>query len=267
MFEVGRDRARSRRAGADGGGRRSGPCGGTGTGVPWAATAVLLCAGAWAAIAWAKDPPRLPPADRFRALVLEVLRSYPADGTHDYYWPKTGSWAGTTRTLTYDGQTVADGDPQGRSYCCGLTFEVFFRAWERWCTEEKRPFRIADLSAEDLLRFRGLWYGVDGDRRLIQNAVVAYRLGAPVDRLEDARPGDFVQFWRHSGSGHSVVLLDWLRDADGKLIGLRYWSSQKATRGIGEREERFGETEGVDRNQVYVARVGEDRPAPPGKGR
>lgn len=221
-------------------------------------------AGRWAALlaalfavgAAAKDPPRLPPAERFRALVLDVVKSYPTDGTHDYHWPKGSAWAGTTRTLTYEGKAVADGDPEGRCYCCGLTFEVFFRAWERWCAEEKRPFRIGELSAEDLLRFRGLWYGTDGDRRLIQNALVTYGLGTAVERLDDARPGDFVQFWRHSGSGHSVVFLAWLRDGEGKIEGLRYWSSQKATNGIGEREERLSEKEGINAKEVYVARVG-----------
>lgn len=218
--------------------------------------ALVLTAVVLGCTALAKDPAPLPPADDFHACVLAIVRTYPTDGTHDYYWPKGSDWAGTTRDLTYDGRKVADGDSQQRCYCCGLTFEVLFRAWERWCVDGKRPFRIGDLSADDLLRFRSLWYGNDGNRRMIPHALEEFKLGRSVERLEDAQPGDFVQLWRKSGSGHSVVFLGWKRDADGKIAGIRYWSSQKATHGIGEREEAFGGETGVDPEQVYVARVG-----------
>lgn len=216
-----------------------------------AALAALL-----AVAAPARESAPLPPADEFRAAVLAIVKTYPTDGTHAYWWPKGSSWAGTTRDLVYEGSKVADGDPQGRCYCCGLTFEVFFRAWEKWCAGKKKPFRIADLSADDLVKMRGLWYGTDGDRRLIQNAVVRYEVGTAVEKLEDARPGDFVQLWRHSGTGHSVVFLGWTRDGGGKIDGIRYWSTQKSTDGIGEREEKFGGEKGVDPAQVYPARVG-----------
>ncbi len=216
--------------------------------------AVALCA----ALAAASEKPVVPPAGEFHEALLAVIATYPTDGTHAYWWPKDSAWAGTTRDLVYQGQVVAEGDPQGRCYCCGLTFEVFFRAWEKWCTDRKRTFRIGDLTAEALLAMRGLWYGsgADGDRTLIRHALVTHRLGFAVDSLADARPGDFVQFWRKSGSGHSVVFQAWVRGADGGIRGIRYWSCQKATQGIGVREEEFGGEQGVDPAQVYVARVG-----------
>ncbi|RMG08761.1 MAG: hypothetical protein D6731_21135, partial [Planctomycetota bacterium] len=31
--------------------------------------------------------------------VLEVLRSYPTDGSYGYYWPKEGGWEGTTQDV------------------------------------------------------------------------------------------------------------------------------------------------------------------------
>lgn len=203
----------------------------------------------------------LPAAEDLRRCILEVVRSYPTDGTHGYYWPKDSAWAGTTRDLVYDGTKVADGDPQGRCYCCGLTFEVLVRAWERLCLERREPFRIHDLSAEDLLRFRGLWYGTDGTRSMIPHALETLGIGTTVQRWEDARAGDFVQLWRHSGSGHSVVFLAWVKDAEGRRTGIRYWSSQKATRGIGEREESIG-ADGVDAEQIFIGRAGAAAPAP-----
>src|SRR5438874_2444313 len=81
----------------------------------------------------AKEPAAeapLPLATDFAKRVLELAKSYPADGTHRYHWPKGSSWEGTTRDLVYLGQKVATGDPEKRCYCCGLTFEVFFRAYE-----------------------------------------------------------------------------------------------------------------------------------------
>src|SRR5690242_8698586 len=82
----------------------------------------------------------LPRASEFAKLVLEVAKTYPTDGTHKYYWPKTGTWPGTTRDLFYLGKKVCDGDPEKRCFCCGLTFEVFFRAYEKYCENAKKPF-------------------------------------------------------------------------------------------------------------------------------
>lgn len=195
----------------------------------------------------------------FREALLAVLEDYPTDGTHDYHWPKSGGWAGVTRDLDYRGARVADGDPAGRCYCCGLTFELFFRAYESCCAAADQPFEIpgiADVKAVKALR--KAWFGADGNRRTMQNAIGAAGLGRPIEDFESVRRGDFVQLWRSSGSGHSVVFLDWLRE-EGAIVGLRYWSTQKSTQGIGTRTERFARdgNKGVDPAQLYVARVGQ----------
>lgn len=204
--------------------------------------------------------PTVPPLGALNRHVLAVVRTYPRDGTHAYHWPREGAWLGFTRTLTYDGEVLGEGDAKGRCYCCGLTFEVFFRAWERWCREAERPFRIGSLDAAGLRRFVGEWFGSDGNRETLHAALTRHDLGVRIEALEDARAGDFVQLWRHSGSGHSVVFLDWVRNETGRIEGLRYWSTQSKTRGIGEREERFGEDgASVKRDELYVVRVG--RPA------
>jgi hypothetical protein len=39
------------------------------------------------------------------------------------------------------------------------------------------------------------------------------------------KPGDFVQLWRRSGSGHSFVFEGYLRDVKGNSIGLCYWTA------------------------------------------
>ena len=74
---------------------------------------------------------------------------------------------------------------------------------------------------------------------------------------DEAEAGDFVQLWRHSGSGHSCIFRAWVRDDDDEIVGLRYWSTQSSTDGIGERVERFGTAgSAVKRDELYIVRVG-----------
>jgi len=208
----------------------------------------------------ATESPPAPPVPKLGAFngdVVAVAQTYPTDGTHRYHWPRSGSWLGNARDLRYGGVLFARGDPRGRCHCSGLTFEVFLQAWERWCTAEERPYRILDWDLEDLRRFRRAWFGTTGDRATIHTALTESGLGVRITDLEKAEPGDFVQLWRHSGSGHSCIFVAWVRDPAGAIVGLRYFSTQSSTNGIGEREERFGESgSGVKRDELYVVRVG-----------
>lgn len=222
----------------------------------------------------------LPDAAAFHEQVLAVIASYPTDGSHRYLWPRPGQpepkdgeepappagWIGNTRDLRYAGERLAPGDPLGRCYCSGLTFEVFVRAWQAWCAASEREFAIPGLAGvRELRRLQRQWFGDAEHVRCSDEALVANGLGYTVDHA-DARPGDFVQLWRHSGSGHSAVFLGWVRDEHGDVVGLRYWSTQKATDGIGEREERFGTDRGVDRTRTWITRVGAAPPNAKAKG-
>lgn len=209
-------------------------------------------------------PPRLPPLGTFNAHVLALMDEYPTNGTHRYYWPRAGSWLGNTRTLEYAGEVLAEGDPEGRCHCCGLTFEVFLRAWERWCGACDRPYRILDYDLGDVKRLQREWFGTSGDRATLHTAITKNGLGVRITDWEKARPGDFIQLWRHSGSGHSCIFRAWVRKK-GDIAGLRYWSTQKSTNGIGERTEYFGD-EGslVKRDEFYLVRVGDPKGRKPG---
>ena len=200
-------------------------------------------------------PRELPRARDYAKALRKVMASYPADGTHRYYWPRKGGWKGTTQDLVYQGSTVAKGDPEGRCFCCGLTFEVFFLAWQQWAETKRKPFQIGDLDAKGVKKLISEWFGSNGDRRCLQSAVKAHRLGRVIDQPKGARPGDFVQFWRHSGSGHSVVFLGWEKDKRGRITALRYWSTQGSTKGIGINTERVG-PKGIKLEEVYIARIG-----------
>ncbi len=189
--------------------------------------------------------------------VLKMMKGYPTDGSYQYWWPRGSKWAGTTQDLIYQGKTIAKGDSRNRSYCCGLTFEVYFKAYEEACRKTGKPFRIGRLSPSDVTELRLRWYGAsrNGDKKkLILEALTSMGLGQKVVRPEDARPGDFVQLWRKNGSGHSVIFLKWERSGR-KITGITYWSSQPGTNGIGERTERFSGSRGVDPDQIFIARA------------
>jgi hypothetical protein len=201
----------------------------------------------------------VPALGELNPLVLEVLGRYPTDGTHPYWWPRgeeAKGWKGCTRDLEYRGEVFASGDPEGRAYCCGLTFEVFLEAWRLWCHRNGRPWRIGDLDVDGVRRLQREWFGSASDKTCLRTALVDNELGVRIEKFADARPGDFVQLWRKNGSGHSVVFLDWVREDD-EIVGLRYWSTQPSTRGIGERVEYFDRGEkGLLRDEFYLCRVG-----------
>lgn len=195
---------------------------------------------------------RLPPGEQLNPYVLDVVHSYPLDGSHGFHWPKSGSWEGTTRDVVYAGRKLTQGDPERRSYCCGLTFEVYVRAL---LAAGKGPTSAVDGDTlhELRLRFFGDSKIVRERRKLAQWGLESLGLGHAIVDLEDARAGDFVQFWRHGGSGHSAVFVNWVR-RQGEIAGLTYWSTQSTTQGIGYHTEWIG-PKAVKRDEIYVGRA------------
>jgi hypothetical protein len=179
---------------------------------------------------------------------VDVARSFPDGG--GYKW-EGGS--GAPCAIEFDGATILAAQNEG-TYCSGFTFAVVMRtAMERGL--------LAGKTADQVRRFQKQWYGSTKEAAEKQCALAVEELGVgrEVKRIEDAEPGDFVQLWRTTKSGHSVVLLELVRDDAGRAIGLRYRSSQTSTDGIGDRTEYFAgvpERNGkVDRGRVYVARL------------
>lgn len=181
--------------------------------------------------------------------VLEVARSFEDGG--GYVW-EGGS--GCPHAIDFDGQSVVKAQDKG-TYCSGFTFSVAMEA-----ADERGLLR--GKSIDEVRRFQKEWYGVPKDAAERQCALAVERLGIgrEIKRLADGKPGDFVQIWRTNKSGHSVVLVEWVRER-GKIVGLKYRSSQKSTDGIGERIEYFSDAAGkrgqVDRERTYLARLNE----------
>lgn len=213
-------------------------------------------------VADAEDaPPELPKLGDLNQHILDVLATYPTDGTHDYFWPQSGSWAGNARAIRYEGKVLFKGDPKGRCFCCGLTFEVFMQAFEAWCKQVKRPYKLKTYDSAEVKKLKYEWFGSNGDRSTINGAVTKRGLGVRITDWKQAKAGDFIQLWRHSGSGHSVVFLEWKKKGK-QIVGLTYWSTQRSTKGIGKRTELFGDKgSAVKRDELYIVRIGDPKPA------
>lgn len=199
-------------------------------------------------------PEENPAESNFNDIVWNYLESYPTDGTHGFYWPTDTDWNGTTRDIWYLDTLVAEGDEQGRCFCVGLTWEVYMRAWEEVDRTTGGDGTINGMSVSDLYTFRVDWFvrEVDGPGPSI--AMENYGVGEEITDFSKLQPGDFVQFWRHSGSGHNVIFVDWLIEGD-EIVGLEYWSTQSTTDGIGYNSERFGSSGSyIDPNLLFAAR-------------
>ena len=183
------------------------------------------------------------------AVVGKVVEQMPRGG--GYVWKSTG----VPHTIRHDGQVILEKTSADGTYCSGVTFTVVMET-------ARRLDLLRDVPADRVKQFQRHWYGTDADSAETQCVYALQQLGIgePVSP-DHAQPGDFVQFWRGK-SGHSVIFLDWVRDEQGQRRGIRYWSSQKATDGMGIHEEAFrgtrdadGKDGQVDPDRLYIGRL------------
>ncbi len=183
-------------------------------------------------------------------------KSYPYLLNTDY-----ANYNGVTADIHYQDKLLLRAHQSGNraSHCVGITFEVFFRAMQARNAEvglSQDGFNRMTFSK--LQDFMLLWYAAQGPKETSNPAyaIVKYGLGRQIDDWEAAKAGDFIDFSRTNGTGHSVVFINWLR-RDGDIVGLRYWSSQASTGGIAYKEEYFSNhTGGILADGFYIGRVG-----------
>ena len=186
--------------------------------------------------------------------VLAAIQEYPTDGSYSYWWPENdGRWWGTPEDLYYLDTLLSPGDPEHRSYCVGLTWQVMMGVVAEELGGTDQPINGMDLAVMET--FREEWFVRFVYGRGSSDAMQLAGIGGPVPRGE-VRPGDFVQFWRNNGSGHHVVFEAWIYAEDGAIRGFRYRSTQSPTDGIGVNEELFGHYESdVDETFFFPARL------------
>jgi hypothetical protein len=191
--------------------------------------------------------------------VLAIAGCYPTDGSYPYRCKplEYDLYNGVTQDIWYRGRVVAKAHPNWTrcSYCCGLTFEIFCRAMQyRNIQKGLDPDDFNGMSFTDLFNLLQLWY-IEGPGDSPQFGIVSYGLGKKIDNLEEARPGDFLDFSRNNKTGHSVIFIEWKRDDAGKITGFKYFSSNSP--GVGYGTEYFAEAGGkVLHDYFRLARVG-----------
>jgi len=145
------------------------------------------------------------------------------------------------------GLVIFSKTPDGSTFCTGFSFAVFMIAlWNRGKKFDKATIQ----------KLQKQWNQGDASKKpkLCVDAVVSNNLGEEIT-LEQAEPGDFVQFWRKKGSGHSAILLEKVKQGD-KIVGLKYYTSNSSTQGPGEGKEKFVDAGGgVIRENTYFARI------------
>ena len=195
------------------------------------------------------------PSD-FNTLVLRYLSEYPTDGSFAYYWPDDTDWGGNPNDIYYQGRLFSAGDPYQRSFCLGITFEVFMRSFEELDRVSGGDGSINGVPFDELYELRTDWFVRELYGAGVVDALINYGIGEEVTDFDDVRPGDMIQFWRHSGSGHNAIFIDWLVDESGEIEGFTYWSTQGSTDGIDYNEELFGSRgSSVDPNLFFAGRV------------
>ncbi len=192
----------------------------------------------------------------FNDYTVDILEQYPTDGTHPYKWVNT--YTGVTRDLYYKGQRIAQANPDGSQscYCCGLTFENFFRSIQLLFDDLDQTEDVNGMTFSDMKYFLYLWFvqSVNGDGPGI--AMETFGIGDRIENWENVKQGDYLQFWRTSGSGHSVIFIEWIDSPLGDKIGIRYWSTQGSTSGIDYNNEYFEDSGGnIDPDYVYFSRI------------
>jgi hypothetical protein len=199
--------------------------------------------------------------------VLKVISAYPLDGSYPYHCGWTPReydiYNGVTQDMWYRGMVVAKAYPDGSrcSYCCGFTFEAFIRAMKlRNIQKGLDPDDFNGMTFGDLFNLLQFWY-IEGDGDSEQRGITAYGLGRAITDLEQVRPGDFLSYSTTPPGGHAVIFIEWMRDAQNKIVGFKYFSSNlSGTRGVGYGSGRFSDSNangrGILRKSLRIARVG-----------
>ena len=199
--------------------------------------------------------------------VLKVISGYPLDGSYPYHCGWTPReydiYNGVTQDQWYKGMVVAKAYPDGSrcSYCCGFTFELFIRAMKlRNVQKGLDPDDFNGMTFTDLFNMLQLWY-IEGPGDSEQRGITSYGLGRAITDLEQVRPGDFLSYSTTPAGGHSVIFIEWNRDAQNKIIGFKYFSSNlSGSHGVGYGSGKFSDSnpsgKGILRKSLRVGRVG-----------
>lgn len=187
--------------------------------------------------------------------VIKAAESFPTNGTSNYYWPKgTYVYDGCTSDVFFMNQRVMKGEPQGRSFCCGFTLEIFYMALNNYLKDHNMK-SAGSFSPKNAKDFMSVWFVLEKNGDGPGDAMIKYGIGKRINSFDEAKRGDFVQLWRYSGSGHSVILWDVIKDNEGKIKEIKYFSTQPGTKGINFNTEPVGPPKGINLEHTHISRM------------
>lgn len=143
----------------------------------------------------------------------------------------SGDGIGIPVDIVHAGQVVRAKEGYGTN-SLGYTFAVM------WEVAKKRGL-LNELYLEDFETFRRDWYRADPETesRGLVGAMERVGIGYEVP-FADAQPGDFLILGFYEQRGPSAVFLDWVHH-EGKLVGVRYRTSELDTNGIADTSRAF----------------------------
>ena len=188
--------------------------------------------------------------------IINTLETYPRDGSLPYSW--VSGYDGVTQDLSYRGDVIAKAneDSSKSSFCCGLTFEVYYKSIMQALEDLDLDEDLNNMKADDFSDFISRWFVQEKNGDGPGLALVPYGLGKKIEKMADVRKGDFVQIWRTSGSGHSVIFIEWTLNEAGDTTGMKYWSTQPGTDGVNYNVEYFDAYGGkIDKSVTHYSRA------------
>jgi hypothetical protein len=194
--------------------------------------------------------------------VVEQLESYPTNGTYTYSW--VGNSFGVMNDVYYRDSLIAPKPGNNTTYCSGAAFEVGVFAALNYNALHGHA-TIGGMSVAQMQSFRRVWYGTlsddpDPQLKLAALAIPKFGIGREITDWDEVQAGDFLQFWRTSGSGHNPIFVSWVTNASGTKTGIRYWGSQGSTNGLGYRNESFSGSGGsIDPARTFFGRLARPR--------
>jgi len=182
-------------------------------------------------------------------------------GEYRYYDGSTG----VPIDIYFEGQTPVLSKPaDGTTHCAGFTFSVCY------ITALNRGL-LNNFTEEDIKKMWGIWTETDGGKypKMCVKAISEpmreslKKLGREVS-LENAKPNDFCQIWRNSGTAHECIVVEKIME-NNQIVGIKYLSSNPIVNpdtnktGIGLVAERFSDMGGTMlRANTYFARVDDE---------
>jgi hypothetical protein len=188
-------------------------------------------------------------ATGFNAFLMDAAKAF---GPGSYLWQGDG----VTKTVSYQGTTIAKPYAAGKCMCVGATFQVYMTAFQAWDAQHGTTGSLRGLSVAQVKQLKSIWYVATSALEGSQAALVKLGLGSAVKVLDQAQPGDPVQLWRNNGSGHSVIFDSWVKSG-GKITGLTYFSCNSGGPGF------ITEPVGTGTKEIDVARIHVGHPFPP----